>query len=69
MLTAKGDPMDRMIGLEMGADDYLPSRLSRASCWRASAPSCAGARDGGTAGRHARAALWLAGDRPRRRAP
>jgi DNA-binding response OmpR family regulator len=24
MLTAKGDPMDRVIGLEIGADDYLP---------------------------------------------
>ena len=24
MLTAKGDPMDRIIGLEMGADDNLP---------------------------------------------
>ena len=24
MLTARGDPMDRIIGLEMGADDYLP---------------------------------------------
>ncbi len=24
MLTAKGDPMDRIIGLEVGADDYLP---------------------------------------------
>jgi len=24
MLTAKGDEIDRIIGLEMGADDYLP---------------------------------------------
>jgi two-component system, OmpR family, phosphate regulon response regulator OmpR len=24
MLTARGDPMDRVVGLEMGADDYLP---------------------------------------------
>ena len=25
MLTAKGDPMDRIVGLEIGADDYLPT--------------------------------------------
>jgi DNA-binding response OmpR family regulator len=24
MLTAKGDPLDRVLGLELGADDYLP---------------------------------------------
>src|SRR5262249_56826323 len=24
MLTARGDAMDRVIGLEIGADDYLP---------------------------------------------
>ncbi|MEM9101716.1 MAG: response regulator transcription factor [Pseudomonadota bacterium] len=24
MLTAKGDPLDRVIGLELGADDYIP---------------------------------------------
>src|ERR1700692_2463326 len=24
MLTARGDPRDRVVGLEMGADDYLP---------------------------------------------
>src|SRR5215510_5078331 len=24
MLTARGDPLDRVVGLEVGADDYLP---------------------------------------------
>ena len=24
MLTARGDDLDRILGLEMGADDYLP---------------------------------------------
>ena len=24
MLTARGEPMDRILGLELGADDYLP---------------------------------------------
>src|SRR5262245_12514695 len=24
MLTARGDPVDRVVGLELGADDYLP---------------------------------------------
>src|SRR5262249_23629404 len=24
MLTARGDTMDRVVGLELGADDYLP---------------------------------------------
>jgi two-component system OmpR family response regulator len=24
MLTARGDVMDRVVGLELGADDYLP---------------------------------------------
>ena len=41
MLTARGDVMDRVVGLELGADDYLPKPSSRASCWRASRPSCA----------------------------
>ena len=29
MLTARGDPMDRVVGLEMGADDYLPKPFER----------------------------------------
>ena len=35
MLTAKGDEIDRVLGLELGADDYLPkpfSEIGRASC-------------------------------------
>lgn len=28
MLTARGDPVDRIVGLEMGADDYLPKPFS-----------------------------------------
>ena len=27
MLTARGDEMDRIVGLEMGADDYMPKPL------------------------------------------
>ena len=29
MLTAKGDPVDRIIGLELGADDYVTKPFSR----------------------------------------
>ncbi len=47
MLTARGEPMDRVIGLEMGADDYLPKPFEprellarvRALLRRASAPA------------------------------
>ena len=41
MLTAKGEDVDRIVGLEMGADDYLPSRSIRASSSRASTRCCA----------------------------
>ena len=36
MLTAKGDEIDRIIGLELGADDYLPSLVIRVSYSRVS---------------------------------
>jgi two-component system phosphate regulon response regulator OmpR len=29
MLTARGDPIDRILGLELGADDYLPKPFER----------------------------------------
>jgi DNA-binding response OmpR family regulator len=53
MLTARGDPMDRVVGLEMGADDYLPKPFEprellarlRAILRRSRAASKAGARD------------------------
>ena len=44
MVTGRGDPADRIVGLELGADDTSPNRSSRASCWRAFAPSCVAVR-------------------------
>ena len=29
MLTARGDPIDRVLGLELGADDYLPKPFEK----------------------------------------
>ena len=41
MLTARGEDVDRIIGLDLGADDYLwLSPLTPASWRPASAPSC-----------------------------
>ena len=37
MLTARGDEADRIVGLEIGADDYLPKTFPRGSC----SPGCA----------------------------
>lgn len=38
MLTAKTAEMDKVRGLDLGADDYIPSRLAFWSCCRAFAP-------------------------------
>ena len=42
MLTARDDEVDRVLGLELGADDYVTKPFSPASWWPGSAPSCAG---------------------------
>jgi DNA-binding response OmpR family regulator len=39
MLTALGDESDRIVGLEIGADDYLPKTFPPANCWRGCARS------------------------------
>jgi CheY-like chemotaxis protein len=41
MLTARSDEIDRIVGLEMGADDYLGKPFNHESCWPAFTPSCA----------------------------
>ena len=54
MLTARGEPMDRIVGLELGADDYLPKPFEprellarlRAILRRGSAPAQAVMRFG-----------------------
>ena len=38
MLTARNDETDRILGLEMGADDYLTKPLPHANYWRGSTP-------------------------------
>ena len=63
MLTARGDAMDRVIGLEMGADDYLPKPFEpRELLARLSAIL----RRGQGLGQGRPAPLRPAGDRPRR---
>ena len=41
MLTAKGEDMDKILGLEYGADDYMTKPLTSWRCGPASARCCA----------------------------
>lgn len=41
MLTGMGSVLDRVVGLEMGADDYLGNRSNPPNCAAGSRPSCA----------------------------
>ena len=40
LLTARGEDIDRIVGLEIGADDYLPKPLILVSCWPGYALFC-----------------------------
>jgi CheY-like chemotaxis protein len=42
MVTARDTAIDRVLGLELGADDYLTKRSNRARCSPACATCCAG---------------------------
>ena len=43
MVSAKDDEVDKVVGLELGADDYVTKPYSPASSWPASAPCCVAA--------------------------
>ena len=44
MLTAKGETFDKVLGLELGADDYMVKPLTPRKWWPASRRCCAAAR-------------------------
>ena len=63
MVTARDAVMDKVTGLDMGADDYITSPLKSRNCWPASARRCASAPGFGSGGGAAH--LWQAHARPR----
>jgi DNA-binding response OmpR family regulator len=42
LLTGRDEEADRVMGLELGADDYVTKPSARANCWRVFVP-CSGA--------------------------
>ncbi len=62
MMTARVEEIDRLLGLELGADDYICKPFSPASWWRGSRPCCGAAAPR----RRTRAWNWTRG--PSRRA-
>ena len=50
LLTARGEDVDRIVGLELGATTTCPSRSTRAS-WRRGSTPCSGACSRGAAAR------------------
>jgi DNA-binding response OmpR family regulator len=40
ILTARGEDVDRILGLELGADDYLPKPFNSRESWPACERSC-----------------------------
>lgn len=44
MLTAKGETFDKVLGLELGADDYMVKPFDAKRWWHASRRCCAAAR-------------------------
>jgi len=40
LLTARGEDVDRIVGLEIGADDYLPKPLIQGNWWPVFVQSC-----------------------------
>ena len=51
MLSARGEELDKVLGLELGADDYVTKPFSPASSCRGSRPTCAARASSRTARR------------------
>jgi DNA-binding response OmpR family regulator len=58
MVTARAEEYDRLIGLELGADDYIVKPFRRVKWWRACGRCCAGQVQAPAAARGFRKATW-----------